>query len=128
MSENILKAELVRVKELSVTSPADALYSLDQFISSGVESIGVWILKASIHFQLDQFFHAKVAFRKVLQRKPKNEIASIGLFHCLWGTEDKVEALEEMKRFFKEVGSYHQSETADDYRSIIKGINSEQNS
>jgi predicted Zn-dependent protease len=127
MSDDLIK-ELGRLKELSETSPDSALYSLNQFINSGVESIGVWILKASIHFQLDQYSQAKVAFKKVLQRKPKNELSSIGLFHCLWNSGNTDEAFEEMKRFFKEVGSNHQSETADEYRSIVKEINGQKNS
>ena len=128
MSKDTLKLELEKIKELSEVSPDNAINSLEQFINSGVESVGVWMLKASIHFQLNQHSQAKVAFEKVLKRKPKNELASIGLFHCLWDTGSTNEAFDEMKRFFKELGANHQSETANDYRSIVKEINGKKDS
>ena len=117
-----------RIRKLSEVSPDSALNSLEKFVNSGVESVGVWMLKASIHFQLDQHTQAKLAFEKVLKRKPKNELASIGLFHCLWDTGNTDKAFDEMKRFFEELGVNHQSETANDYRSIVKEINGQKDS
>lgn len=128
MNDDTLKLELEKIKALSKISPDVALESLEQYINFGVESVGVWMLKASIHFQLDEYAHARIAFEKVLKRKPKNELASIGLFHSLWGVGNTDKAFDEMKRFFKELGTNHQSETANDYRSIVKEINGQKNS
>ena len=123
MSDNILKLELNRIKGLSEMSPNSALKSLDESITSGVESIGIWMLKASIHFQLDQHTLAATSFQKVLKRKPKNKLASIGLFHSLCGSGNTDGAFDEMNRYFEELGVDHQSETPNDYRSIVKEIN-----
>ncbi len=49
--------------------------------------------------------------------RPMKESFSLGLFHCLWDMEKKVEALEEMKRFITLTPS-------DTYRQILADITS----
>jgi len=59
---------------------------------------------------------AEQEFKKSVELDPTSEIISLGLFHCLWGQDKPVEALDEMKIFL----SISDSE---DYRSILNEIN-----
>jgi len=123
MGDDALRRKIKEIQALSVKSCDKALAELDEIINQGIESGVVWMLKASIHFQRDEYPLAAKAFLKVIQRKPKSEDASLGLFHSLWSGGETDAAFEEMKRYFKEVGLDSKSQTAQDYWSIVKEIN-----
>jgi len=86
--------------------------------------LSAWMLKAAIHFEREEHEEAIEAFSSVIGEKPKNENASIGLFHCLWESGKTDAAFEEMKRYFRDVGFNSTTQTARDYRAIVKEINS----
>ncbi len=123
MENNLLRQKIKEIQALSIESYDKALAELDNMINQGIEAEAVWMIKACIHFQRKENSLAVKAFSKVIQRKPKSEKASLGLFHSLWRDGNEDAAFEEMKRYFREVGLDNKSETAQDYWAIVKEIN-----
>ena len=54
---------------------------------------------AGIYFELNDLKNASEYFRRTTELSPKSELASVGLFHSLWGQGFKQEAVDEMRRF-----------------------------
>ena len=54
-------------------------------------------------------------FRKAVELAPTLQIASLGLFHCLWDLNRRDEALAEMKRFMALADS-------EDYKAILEEL------
>lgn len=72
---------------------------------------------ANAYEELEEHDKAETFFRKSVKLKPDFELASLGLFHCLWKQGKTDEAFDEIKRFM--AISYSQ-----DYIEIINEINS----
>jgi predicted Zn-dependent protease len=51
------------------------------------------------YFELGEMDKAAKEFRRATQLNPKSELASLGLFHSLWGQGAAAEAFAEMRRF-----------------------------
>jgi hypothetical protein len=56
-------------------------------------------------------------FARVLEDQPVNERASLGLFHSLWKTEKKDDAVREVRRFRAAGGE------SMEYRRLARDIN-----
>jgi predicted Zn-dependent protease len=123
MTNDPFVARLSRIQSRAQADPEGALAELQEIVDEGIESVEAWILKASIHFESNDYQLAAEAFAKVLKRKPKSGIASVGRFHSLWSSGEQNAAFEEMKRYFREVGIASKSATALDYRAIVREIN-----
>lgn len=123
MTDDPLKKKLKSIQSRAEAEPEKALAELRRIIEADSQSAEAWLLKASIHFGRDEHHLAAEAFAKVIKKKPKDGTASIGLFHSLWSSGKTDAAFEEMKRYFREAGLDHQSETATDYWAIVKEIN-----
>ncbi len=54
---------------------------------------------AGVYFQTDDLENAAEYFRRTTELSPTSELASVGLFHSLWGLGMKQVALDEMRRF-----------------------------
>lgn len=89
------------LEELTKINPNSALFRA--VLANSYEEIGKHEL-------------AEVNFKAAIHLKPEWELASLGLFHCLWGQGRKDEALLELKRFM--AISY-----CKDYIDIIEEIN-----
>ena len=63
------------------------------------DSFSHWLLGAILLSELKQTKKAIPHFQTATRLAPLSEKASLGLFHSLWGTDQRLEALEEMKRF-----------------------------
>jgi len=57
------------------------------------------LLGAIYYSSLRQPKEAIPFLKRAVRLSPKSEMASLGLFHSYWNTDQQVEALEEMKRF-----------------------------
>lgn len=78
---------------------AAAVKILAQLISQDSNNIDALFLLGASLFSLDRSQEAARAFREVLKLRPKNEPASLGLFHSLWKLGDRQGAYQEMRRF-----------------------------
>ncbi len=72
---------------------------------------------ADTYWENNEIENAIKYFTQAIKLQPEWEIASLGLFHCLWIIDAKDRAFEEMKRFMAISDSL-------DYRAIVKEINS----
>jgi tetratricopeptide (TPR) repeat protein len=57
------------------------------------------LLGAILHLELKRSREAIPYCRKATQLAPKSQMASLGLFHSLWATDQIYEALDEIKRY-----------------------------
>ena len=58
-----------------------------------------WLLAALLFVELKKTRAAIPYFEKAVELNPASERSSLGLFHCLWSTNQLDAALEEMKRY-----------------------------
>ena len=123
MHQDALRHQIEEIQAYAEHEPDRALGELDRMIDAGIESAAMWMLKACIHFQADQYFEAAEAFSKVIKRQPNNANASLGLFHSLWSRGERDAAFEEMKRYFRFAGFDSTSQAARDYSAIVREIN-----
>jgi predicted Zn-dependent protease len=54
---------------------------------------------ASIHFHLCEYKKALPLFERTVARSPQSELASLGLAHCLLETNQRAEAVAELRRY-----------------------------
>ncbi len=123
MTTNPLQDQLKHIQSYAEADPERALSAVTKIIDEGIESAAARMLKACVHFQQNEYDLAAQAFAKVIKRKPKDDRASLSLFHSLWSNGKVHAAFEEMKRYFRETGLDNQSIATADYRSIIEEIN-----
>lgn len=76
-----------------------ALELLRDLTSDAPDDLDILFYYGTILFHLDRFQEASEVFRTFLESRPKNELASLALFHCLWSLGRRREAVDEMKRF-----------------------------
>ena len=96
----------------------EALSVLEQLLPRYPKKVSLLFTLAHVNWELQNFERAADLFRTVTHINPKSEMASLGLFHCLWGIGKQEEALDEVKRFM--AVSYSK-----DYVRIIREINEE---
>jgi predicted Zn-dependent protease len=61
----------------------------------------VWVVLGHLRWEQKDLHDAIECFRKAVVLDPVLELASLGLYHTLWSSGQKEEALEEMKRFIQ---------------------------
>jgi len=76
----------------------------------------IYLVSGGIYKNLEQLDEAVSCFRKAVQLEPKSELASLGVFHCLWQKEEYDDALHEMRRFLEAGGK------SKDYDDIIQEL------
>jgi predicted Zn-dependent protease len=103
MMPSITKADMdtidAAIRQINQGAMAQALPTLlamrerypHQFFLEGI------IAKA--YYAQKELPSASFHFRKVLEHNPSSELASYGLFVCLWQMGEKVDALKEMDRY-----------------------------
>jgi tetratricopeptide (TPR) repeat protein len=95
----------------------DALSLLRELNARNPESAVVLAKLGEVYWELQNLPIAIDCFRAATKHSPSSETVSLGLFHCLWENEQRIEALDEAKRFF------HVADSAD-YRKIVRELNS----
>lgn len=70
---------------------------------------------ASTYKLLNDYERSERFFSIAVQLSPTSEIISLGLFHCLWEQNKRVEAIKEMER-------YTTTAESEDYRNIKKEL------
>lgn len=89
-------------KALALRSHGDheeASSVLERLISEDAANVDALFLLGASLFSLKRYEEGADAFQKVLANRPKNEPASLGLFHSLWNLGMRREAYQEMRRF-----------------------------
>jgi Flp pilus assembly protein TadD len=129
MCKKEIPPELAEILESAMKKEAsgrinDAISQLTKASHVFPHSGSIWFLLGRIAFNNERFQLAQDAFRKLTEIKPKNDLASSGLFHSLWVQEKEVEALEEMKRFIFEANNENNKEQIEEYLQILSEINS----
>ena len=94
----------------------DAASTLSGEIEKYPEDAEGQFLYAAALLLSDRYAEAVAPFERVLQIEPRNERASLGLFHSLWKMERCHEALMEARRFFRDGGE------SMEYRRLFKGM------
>src|SRR3712207_2806544 len=69
---------------------------LDAEYPNRVAILGMW---GSLYFRLRDWARALPLYRRAVELSPKSELASLGLFHSLWGVGRSEEAFAEMRRY-----------------------------
>ncbi len=93
-----------------------SLEILGRLQKTRADSGALFAVTGHVHWELGQLDEAVRQFEKAIELAPRYTPASLGLFHCLWGQDKRVEALEEAKRFTALTGS-------DEYMEIVREIN-----
>ena len=83
----------------------DALAILHDLLSAYPDSPAVLGTIAGVLYDARRLGEAREYFARVLKLRPNNELASLGLFHCLWGLDDRASARAEVVRFLSENSS-----------------------
>ena len=100
--------EAIRLRALG--DHEGALRLLVPLIVSHPESPKLLGTIGSLLFLLDRLRDAWPYFQRVLALRPNNEIASLGLFHCLWDIGDRDGARRELVRFLSQNESQEYSQ------------------
>ena len=69
------------------------------------ENLGVRLVYGGILFHSKRYADALPHFQRILESKPKSEMASLGFFHSLGKLGRGKEAIKELRRFFSVAGS-----------------------
>ena len=95
-----------------------ALSIVSKLLEKYPKSISIIAVSARLNWKLKNLRTAIELFERAVELQPKSETLSLALFHCLWDSDERYEALEEAKRFTSI--SYSRS-----YIEIIRAINNE---
>ena len=88
---------------------------LENLLPELPDSAALYVVLGDAYWEQDELQKAIKCFQTATHLAPTSEIASLGLFNCLWESDEQKAALEEVKRFLK-LGD------SDDYRDIIREI------
>src|SRR6266542_3075194 len=116
MREHVKQAfsEAVKLKENGDLK--SAMQILTELAVEEPESPAILAVLGDVCWEMRLLDEAATVFKRAIALAPKLEAVSLGLFHCLWDSGKREEALDEAKRFMSLADS-------DDYRKIIKEIN-----
>jgi tetratricopeptide (TPR) repeat protein len=64
-----------------------------------LQSAALYVTLGDLHKDLGQLEAALPYFQEATNIGPTSEVASLGLFHCLWAMDRRIAALDEIKRF-----------------------------
>jgi tetratricopeptide (TPR) repeat protein len=74
--------------------------ALRSLINDYPEDLDLAIVYAGLLFNLRRFTEAISHFERILATNLTSEVASLGLFHSLWASQQKQGAVNEAKRFY----------------------------
>ena len=108
-------------KEISVKNYESALRLADKLMTDCPKYINqIKLLKGSTLWHMLKLSDAEKIFQELVKVSPDNEQISLCLFHVLWDQNNRVDALEEMKRYLKDNKS-------EEYSRILSEINEKVN-
>ena len=105
------KAKLLS-REHNISGVVEVMLELS---ASYPENAKIRAVLANAYWDLGEIASSESEFRKAVEFSPTLEIASLGLFHCLWEQGRRDEAFDEMKRFMALSDSV-------DYRGMVEEI------
>ena len=80
---------------------SEARSILEQMLSQNPQPSAVYAVLGNIYWDQKSYLEAVDIFRKGTVIAPQNEVLSLGLFHSLWESDRKEEALAEIHRFLE---------------------------
>ena len=106
-------SQAVSLKEQGdMIAAKDVLISL---VELDPESTAAVLILGDVYQSLNRREDAIDAFRQAIELSPMLEAASLALFHCLWESGKRDEAMEELKRF-------QSISDSEEYRKIVSAI------
>lgn len=110
------KMKFVKAKTLSRAGDISGVVEIvRELVASYPDNPRIRSVLANAYWDLGDLAASEKEFRKAVELAPVLELASLGLFHCLWEQNRRDEAFEEMKRFMSI------SDSAD-YRRIVQEL------
>jgi predicted Zn-dependent protease len=111
-----LKTTLDRsIKLIGRGKHREALRILNPLSRQHMRSAAVFGTLGRAFFEIGDMEKAGNAFRRAVDLNPKSELASLGLFHSLWGQEAASEAFAEMRRFLSMTDST-------EYKTLLRDL------
>jgi predicted Zn-dependent protease len=99
-SKDQLKTALDRcIKLIGQGKHREALRILQPLSRQHPRSAAVFGTLGRAFFEIGDMQKSREAFQSAVDLNPKSELASLGLFHSLWGRHATSEAFAEMRRF-----------------------------
>lgn len=116
------KHRLEEIQELSRSGKDELVEGklkgyLSEYPSSHVASL----MLGGMYFSQDKYNEAEPLFKKVLKEKPFEPKASIGLFHCLWERNEKLDGMKLIEIFLENAdkNDSKNSGTIESFKSIM---------
>ena len=117
MKVEAVKREFARAMSLKRDGQlSNAASIIEGLVDSYPESAKLLCALAGVYWDMGNLKRATRQFEKAVELAPTLELASLGLFHCLWEQKHQDAAFNEMKRFMAVA-------TSDDYVRIIEELN-----
>ncbi len=117
ISRELIEKEFTKVVDLEEQGRLEeAAQRLRILIDSGATAASAYAKLGGLLSELGEIASAESAFREAVEKAPRWVTSSLGLFHILWQQDQRVDALEEAKRFTRLTGS-------DEYMDIVREIN-----
>jgi len=89
------------------------------------DNIPALLMLGGAYFVDDNFKEARIVFERLVSIEPGTGQYSIALFNTLWRLHEIEDALEEMRRFIAVADKVTESDTLEQYVSILKSIEAE---
>jgi predicted Zn-dependent protease len=93
----------------------EALRILNPLSDQHPRSAAVFGMLGRAFFEIGDMKKSRDAFKRAVDLNPKSELASLGLFHSLWGQEAASEAFAEMRRFLSITDS-------SEYKTLLRDL------
>lgn len=94
---------------------SNAATIIERLVDSNPKSAKLKCALAGVYWDMEDLEPATRQFRQAVELAPTLELASLGLFHCLWEQGDQDAAFDEMRRFMAVA-------TSDDYVRIVEEL------
>ncbi|MEN8712369.1 MAG: tetratricopeptide repeat protein [Arenicellales bacterium] len=89
------------------------------------DNIPALLMLGGAYFVDNNFKEARIVFERLVSIEPGTGQYSIALFNALWRLHETEDALEEMRRFIAVADKVTESDTLEQYVSILKSIEAE---
>jgi len=120
-SDSLIKEEFAKAMALKGSGKlAASMVILEKLIVARSKSAKLRCALGGVYWDLKKYAPAIKQFSVAVDISPTSELASLGLFHCLWEQGKRDLAFDEMKRFMLVSDS-------DDYREIVRELNQTEN-
>lgn len=90
-----------RALDIREKNPLEAIKILKELDEKHPNQPAIIGMIGGIYFGMNDYAQSLPYYEKVAHLSPKSELASLGLFHCLWRHERIDDAFEEARRFIK---------------------------